>query len=468
MSDLSLKNRPYLLVCLVVVVAGLLIVISACHRSTAPAMSSSCEIALAAQAGDSNIDHEIARLQQQIRSNAKPFQTTSLIEKLGWSFVDKARESFDPGYYKLAEQCALCLESKQKEIPKIAGQANYAPSQSDAQSGDQAPVGPLSTPGAIHTAALLLRGHALENMHHFNEAEKIGRELVEKRGLAYDFGLLGDSLIEQGKIDEAVFAYQKMMNMRPGPQAYDRAAYVRWLRGDTEGARALMLLSAKAAGETESGAWAWSKLAMYELQSGDIKGAGEACGAALRTRTDYAPALFALGRIDLAENKNGEAVDALERAARLNPIPEYQWALADALSAANRKDDAAEVERRLEATGKSADPRSFALFLATRGRNTDVALRLAEDELKVRRDIYTLDALAWAQNAKGDTAEAWNTMRSALALGTADARLYMHAAAISAQAGDAAQAKVYIAKAEKFAFSLLPSEKIRLNQLKLV
>jgi tetratricopeptide (TPR) repeat protein len=452
MSDLSLKTKMRGLVCLISIIASL-IVLNACHRAPggAPATTGPCEVALAAHSGDTKLDREIARIQQEIGSNAKPFQTTAMIEKLGWSFVEKARESFDPGFYKLAEQCALCLESKQG--------AKEDKNQSDNR--------PLSTPQSIRAAALLLRGHALHNLHRFSEAEKIARELVEKRGLAYDFGLLGDAVIEQGKTDEAALAYRKMMEMRPGPQSYGRAAHLRWLKGDTEGARALMLMSAQSAGQTESAAWAWSKLAIYELQAGEIKRANAACQAALQTRPDYAPALLAQGRILLAENKTGEAVAALERAARLNPLPEYQWTLADALSAANRGDDAANVERRLAETGPANDPRSYSLFLATRGREPDVALRLAEEELKIRRDIYTLDALAWAQSSKGDAAEAWKTMSSALALGTADARLYLHAAAISKQAGETARAKLYAAKAAKFAFSLLPGERIRLKRLNL-
>jgi len=44
----------------------------------------------------------------------------------------------------------------------------------------------------------------------------------------------------------------------------------------------------------------------------------------------------------------------------------------------------------------------------------------------------------------------------------------MHAAAIAAQAGENREAKIYARKAAKSAFSLLPSEKIRLKQLKLI
>jgi hypothetical protein len=59
-------------------------------------------------------------------------------------------------------------------------------------------------------------------------------------------------------------------------------------------------------------------------------------------------------------------------------------------------------------------------------------------------------------------------MQTALALGTADARIYLHAAAIAAQAGENKQAKIYARMAAKSVFSLLPGERIRLKLLNLV
>lgn len=442
-------QRPLSLILLI----ASLIAFNACRSAsgdTTMNVAAPCQIALAAHSGDAKIDQEIARLQQDIRANARPFQTTALIEKLGWSFVEKARVSFDPGFYKIAEQCALCLESKQAQ--------------------KQTANRPLSTPESIRSAALLLRGHALHNLHRFAEAEKIARELVERRGLAYDFGLFGDVLLEQGKMDEALAAYQKMMEMRPGPQAYSRAAHVRWLKGDIDGARVLMRMAAQAAGQgdSESAAWAWSKLAIYELQAGRLKQAHAMCDAALQMQSNYAPALLARGRALLAESKTGEAIATLERGAQINPLPEYQWTLADALRSAKRDDEAAKIESQLAATGPANDPRTFSLFLATRGQQPGDALRLAEEDLKNRQDIYTLDALAWAQAANGNATEAWKTMQSALTLGTADARLYLHAALIASQAGEIRQAKIYAGKAAKTEAALLPGERIRLRQLKTV
>src|SRR5262245_32972033 len=434
-----------------ILLAASLIVLNGCHRvsgSTEVKSTQPCEIALASQSGDTIIDQEIAKLQHKIRANALPQQTKALVEKLGWSFVEKARVSFDPGYFKLAEQCALCMESK---LP-----------------GDEPAKGPLASEKSIRAASLLLRGHALHSLHRFAEAEKLARELVEARGLAYDFGLLGDVLMEQGKLDDAIMAYQKMMEQRPGPQAYSRAAHVRWLKGDLEGARILMRLSAQSAGQgdSESAAWAWSRLALFELQAGNTKRALSMCGLALELQKDYAPALLAQGRILLAQDKANDAIAPLEKAAELNRLPEYQWTLADALGAAGRADEATKIESQLAASGAANDPRTFALYLATRGRHPETALKLIEEELKIRRDVYTLDAQAWAQAAGGNAIEAWKTMQSALAQNTQDARLFLHAAIIASQAGEKSSARIYASKAVKIKSMLLPGEKARLRDLK--
>ncbi len=424
---------------------------NACRSASGSAVlpaSSPCDIALAEQPGEAKVDQEIAQLQRSIRAGSRPRQTSALVEKLGWSFVEKARVSFDPGYYKVAEQCALCLESKLER----ARNENEA----------------LSSAKSLRAASLLLRGHVLHSLHRFAEAEKIARELVESRGIAYDFGLLGDVLMEQGKLDEAILAYRKMMEQRPGPQAYSRAAHVRWLKGDLEGARILMRLSAQSAGQgdAESAAWAWSRLALFELQAGNVKRAHSTCDLALELQPDYATALLARGRVLLAEGRTDEAIPALQKAAELNRLPEYLWTLADALRAAGRSDEAAKVESQLAASGSANDPRTFALYLATRGNQPEVALKLAEDELKVRRDVFTLDALAWSQAAAGNMTEAWKTMQSALKEQTQDARLFMHAAIIASQAGEKNEAKRFAAKAARIESMLLPGEKARLSALK--
>ncbi len=297
--------------------------ITACRRATVPqsgrpSLDRACTVAIAA---DSRNDSEIAKLQQQLTEQRAPARAA---EHLGYRFVALARLSNDPGYYKVAEQAAACLESITPKEP----------------------------------AALLLRGHVLHQLHRFSEAEAIARQLVTKREFVLDYGLLGDALLEQGRVTEAAEAYQKMIDLKPFHQSYTRASHLRWLKGDLGGAIRLMHSALRAASprDREAVAWAHSRLAMYELQRGRLTEAGRMADASLEYVPDYAAALLARGRIQLAQKKNADAAETLKHAARLNPLPEYQWTLADALRLLNRTDEAAALEKELVRDGAVRRP----------------------------------------------------------------------------------------------------------------
>jgi tetratricopeptide (TPR) repeat protein len=387
-------------------------------------------LVLVPQVGDMKTDVEIRKFQDQVRQGSN---RDLALEQLGWLFVAKARESFDAGYYKLAEQCALAME------------------QNDPQSN----------------AALLLRGHVLDSLHRFHEAEILARQLVERRGEGFDYGLLGDALMEQGRLNEAVAAYQRMMNLRPDLHAYARAAHVRWLTGDLDGAIEAMSLAVSAATphDPESTAWVSTRLANYEFQAGRPDRASRLCRAALSFQTNYPPALLLRGKMLLADGKPAEAVKSLRAAAQFNPLPEYEWVLADALRAAGCESEAATVEAQLRRGGAASDPRTLALFLATRRQSPELALRLAREELASRGDVFTHDALAWALWADAQDAAAQAEMQLALAAGTQDARLFFHAAVIASQSGRAIDALNWTKKSEAVAQMLLPSERKELQEL---
>jgi tetratricopeptide (TPR) repeat protein len=389
-----------------------------------------CAMALTPQVGDSKADREIARLQQKAResANALPY-----LERVGWLFVGKARESFDPGYYKLAEQCAVCMESKK--------------------------------PDSLE--AMLLRGHVLHSLHRFKDSEVLARELVAKRGLAFDYGLLGDVLMEQGKLTEAVEAYQKMMDQKPSPEAYSRVAHIRWLKGDLSGAIEAMQMAADASGSgaPESAAWFRTRLALYELQAGDFEKSSALITAALTLQPDYPPALLARGRWLLAQDKAADAIEPLERAAQLNPLPEYHWVLLEALRATGSKEEITRVGRLLQQRGAADDPRTYALYLATSKQDSAIARQLAHDELNTRADVFTLDAVAWAEEAAGQTSKAREFSKLALQEGTEDGRLFLHAAVIAQAAGDREEATRLFARASALKQMLLPSEKEILTTL---
>ena len=261
----------------------------------------------------------------------------------------------------------------------------------------------------------MLRGHVLQNLHRFKEAESIARELATKRGLPFDFGLLGDTLMEQGKLKEAVEFYQKMVDLRPDLQSYSRIAHVRWLTGDLEGAMEMMraAVSASSPRDPDTAAWVNSRLAGLELQFGDTQQALRCFDAALEFQPDYPPALLLRGKLLLTKDDLEAAVTDLQLAATQNPIPEYQWTLADALREAGRETEAVEIESRIRTLGATTDPRGLSLFLATRGENVELAVQLAEQEFTQREDVFTHDALAWALAAAGRLEEAQVHMEQA-------------------------------------------------------
>jgi tetratricopeptide (TPR) repeat protein len=396
--------------------------------ASVPTFDDPLALVLAPQIGDSHTDREISRLQQQIR-NGRNLQLG--LEQLGWAFVAKARESFDPGFYKLADQCARCVDKRNPHSQE----------------------------------ATLLRAHVLQNLHRFKESETLARRLVEQRGLSFDYGLLGDALMEQGKLTDAVEAYQQMMNLKPDLRAYARAAHMRWLKGDLAGAIDAMELAVGAASplDGESAAWVNTRLAAYLFQAGKLSEAEQRCAFALSLQSTYAPTLLLKGKILFAQNRLDEAVTALQDAAKLNPLPEYQWTLAEVLCATDRENEAFAVEAQLLQHGASGDPRTLALFLATRHESPGIAIRLARAELDSRSDVFTHDALAWALAAAGNLAEAQDEMQHALAEGTQDARLFFHAGVIASEAGKAADAEGWFRKANELSYLLLPTERTQLQ-----
>jgi tetratricopeptide (TPR) repeat protein len=398
--------------------------------AAAATFDNSLGLVLAPQRDDTRTDKEISRLQKQIR-NGRNLQLD--LEQLGWAFVTKARESFDPGFYKLAEQCARSIELRNPQSQE----------------------------------AMLLRAHVLQNLHRFKESEILARRLVQQRGLSFDYGLLGDALMEQGKLGDAVEAYQRMMNLKPDLRAYARAAHMRWLKGDLDGAIEAMQLAVSAASpsDTESASWVNTRLAFYEFQAGRVSEAETRCALALSLQSNYPPTLLLKGKMLLGQSRFGEAVDALQNAVKLNPLPEYQWTLAEALRVAGKENEASAVEAQLCQRGASSDPRTLALYLATRHESPETALRLARAELDSRGDVFSHDALAWSLAAAGKLTEAHSEMQRALAEGTQDARLLFHAGIIASQAGHSADAERWLRKASELSHLLLPSER---NQLQTV
>jgi tetratricopeptide (TPR) repeat protein len=348
------------------------------------------------------LDKELRSLQDGARKF--PMESGSWIQ-IGRQWVRKARIASDPGFYPNVEGCAA-------SALKIE-------------------------PGVL--PALELRSLVLMNDHRFEQARQLAGEILARD--AEDeiaLGTLSDALLELGRYEEAAQAAQRQMSTRPGMVAHARGSYIRWLKGDTGNAKAFIrdALIDRDARDPEPAAWAFAEAATIFWHEGDYDGADAVYSEALEWVPDYPAALVGRGRIALAREQPRQAILFLEKAYRINPLPETVWLLGDAREmlgdAAAARDAYTDVVRQ----GRRGDKLTLALFYATKNLEIDEALRLIEEERKGRGGIYVEDAYSWVLYRAGRIAEAQKASERATGIGTKDARLLYHAGAIRMAAGD--------------------------------
>lgn len=125
-------------------------------------------------------------------------------------------------------------------------------------------------------AARRALGMVLMSQHRFDEAERSAREAIALRPQdAWNYGVLGDAVLEQGRREEAFDAFDRMMQLRPDAAAYARVAYAQELQGHVEAALRSMRMAAEAtsARDPESQAWHYAQVGNLLLQVGDVSGA---------------------------------------------------------------------------------------------------------------------------------------------------------------------------------------------------
>jgi tetratricopeptide (TPR) repeat protein len=350
--------------------------------------------------GSAVIDRTIGDLQARLLR--EPTSLDGWV-KLGEAWVRRARQTSDPGHYRSAADCA------EAALALAPGERR----------------------------AVALQGFVLLDAHRFEEARQLGESLFRRD--ARDpgaLGILSDALLELGRFEEAAEATQRMVDLKPNLPSYARASHLMWLRGEVERALETARLAEGAGGEPEPRAWVAVQAALMRWHRGDLDGADADLDRALALMPDYPAALAGKGRVALSRGEAAAAERWLERAWRLAPLSETAWLLGDARRARGDEAGAREADERVLRAGRAFDRRTLALFLATKGRDPDEALRLAEAEQAVRADLYTDDARAWALFRAGRIEEASAAARRATRLGTPDARLLYHAGAIRLAAGE--------------------------------
>lgn len=285
-----------------------------------------------------------------------------------------------------------------------------------------------------------LKAWAEMNRHEFSGALASAQKAQQLLpGEPVSLGIASDALTELGQYPQAVAATQRMVDSHPALPAFARAAYLRFLHGDTQGA-ILLMKDAVAAGnpKREETAWALLQLSELYLQNGQTEAAWQAASAAATHFPKLGSVDAALAHVKLAQNNLDEAARLFKRAFEKQVNPDTLFAMWQIAVFQGRVQDAARHAKLLDGIAKLDETngrlfrRTFAMVYAERPGQAAYAEQLARAELAQRPDIYSYDALAWALYRGGKIKEAQACAEKALALGTQDARINVRAGLILA------------------------------------
>ena len=267
------------------------------------------------------------------------------------------------------------------------------------------------------------------------------------------YGFLTDANAELGNYKAAENAAQWMLNLRPGNlPALTRAAYLRELFGDADGAYELMYMALQATPPTEREdvAWVLTQMAHLRLIAGKTQDAETLLNQALGKFSGYHYALANLAKVRISQKRYDEAVSLLEQRYKAAAHAENLYDLAEALELAGRTAEAqrafAEFETKSLAESVRADNsnRELIFYYADHAHQPVKALDVARREYARRHDVYTLDAYAWALHVNGDDSEARRQIETALGVGIRDAKIFRHAGEVALKLGDKAAAERYL------------------------
>lgn len=308
----------------------------------------------------------------------------------------------------------------------------------------------------------------LHNEHRFHEAAELAGAINEGGNTNVQaVATLADANFALGNYEEARAGFIRLASIAPGPTSQIRVGQLEHLRGNVD--EALRVTRSAAAGEYASGSTAES-MAWYMSRIGDLYfGVGELTNAAAHYRSAldlfdrHYPSLAGLARVRAAEGKLLEAVELYKRSVEIVPLPVTLAELGDAYAAVGRRDlaqvqyETVAVIATLARLNESVFSRELAMFYADHDLRPEEALRLAEGEIEVRKDVYGYDALAWALFRNGRYAEADAAIEKALEHGTRDASFHFHAALIRKALGDPDGERAHLAAVTRInpRFSLL-------------
>jgi tetratricopeptide (TPR) repeat protein len=368
---------------------------------TAPGQTAPAIVSPAGQA--------VAAAQQAIEREPQNYQNYN---NLALAFIRRAKETTDAAFYDAAQDAV-------KKSLRLS-------------------------PGDFETRKLQVS--IFLGRREFAQALKLAKELnrlVPDDAAVY--GLLCEAYAGLGDYQQAEKAAQWMLDLRPGDApAYLKAAGLREIFGNPDGAIDLLQAAYQRTPLTETGdrAWILAQIAHIEISRGKLETAEPLLLQALGLSPGYPYALGCLAQVRTGQKRYAEAAELLRQRAQAAPRPQYLYDLAEALDRAGRNQEARETYREFERQARQAvdQPdnanRELIFYYTDHMRRPAEAVAISRLETGRRRDVYALDAQAWALCASGRYAEARKQMETALASGIRDAAFYYHAGFIAARSGD--------------------------------
>lgn len=311
-----------------------------------------------------------------------------------------------------------------------------------------------------------LRVNALLAQHRFVEAATAAKTLVESEPdePAYR-ALLAETLLEIGDYDDAIRQLGTIRDHRANLGIAPR--FARWaeLTGRVGDARRILERATEEARTrfdltAEQRTWYVLRLADLELRYGNLRSAARAIEAGLRASPEDWRLLLARARLSAARGSWTMAARGVEDVLARVPSIEAIALLSSVKVALGQRDEAQSLRTVLEAflSRPGSLHRSWALRLLDEGISVDAVTRAVVADTLVRRDVYTLDLLAWALFRAGQTGEALAVIRRAVRLGTRDPVLQYHAGMIEWSAGDQAVAQSHFKDALGGRLALSPEQ----------
>ncbi|NUO78781.1 tetratricopeptide repeat protein [candidate division KSB1 bacterium] len=304
--------------------------------------------------------------------------------------------------------------------------------------------------------ALITKASLLMTLHKFEDAKALVEQAVARAPYhAMAYGVLADALVELGDYEQAVVMCDKMLSVRPDLRSYSRAAYLRELHGDLEGAQQVMKLACDAGvSGHENRAWTLYQLGKLYFAEGRLDTATFIFNGILAERPDYAYAQSGLAQINLARKNYAEAIATLKQLYRDTPDHAFLEQLVEACHLAGETAEAEKMTKlALEAYAQHEQDGwevnlEYARFCTSYDLNLPEALQRAQREYERRpNNIDVLEVYASALYKNGQPEKAEPFIKQALRLQTPRASLYFHAGMIAYQLGKHDEAQAHLQQA---------------------